>query len=514
MKGQRNEFGVQIRAGIFAVGRVGLVLLLLLTCFIGTTRAQASGTPLLDAKALLADVDILRQAYTTLHPGLYRYNTPAQIDQAFERLASRLRTVTTLKDAYLAFSLFAAEVRCGHTYTNFYNQKKTLQQSLFTGPRVPFYFRWISGKMIVTRSFSKDSRIKSGTEIVSINGVPSSKILARLKTIARADGSNDAKREAYLEVQGHDRYEAFDVFLPLFFDTPREKMQLLVKPYGASRSLTLTEVPLTYEQRLAAMKGEEENQNRDVFQFRFLDEGTALLVMPSWALYNSKWDWKSFLDRSFENLIAKGARDLIIDIRSNEGGQDIGDVVISHLSKEPVPRESLVRRVRYRSVPAELRPYLDTWDKSFFDWGSAAGAREGDFFRLRRDADDDPGGPIQPALPYFPGRVWVLTSATNSSATFEFAQTIRRNKLGRLVGQTTGGNQRGINGGCFFFLRLPNSGIELDLPLIGQFPLEARPDAGLKPDIQVVPSVEDIAHSIDSELAAVQKEIRKLKEAR
>jgi hypothetical protein len=70
-------------------------------------------------------------------------------------------------------------------------------------------------------------------------------------------------------------------------------------------------------------------------------------------------------------------------------------------------------------------------------------------------------------------------------------------------GQPTGGNQRGINGGAFVFLRLPGSGIELDLPLIGQFPDGDRPDAGLEPDIPVVPTVSDIASGRDAEMDAV-----------
>ncbi|MCS3810253.1 hypothetical protein FHY19_003321 [Xanthomonas arboricola] len=61
------------------------------------------------------------------------------------------------------------------------------------------------------------------------------------------------------------------------------------------------------------------------------------------------------------------------------------------------------------------------------------------------------------------GRVFVLTSADNSSATFEFARQLQRNGLATLVGQPTGGNLRGINGGAFFFLHLPNSHIEVDL---------------------------------------------------
>ena len=130
------------------------------------------------------------------------------------------------------------------------------------------------------------------------------------------------------------------------------------------------------------------------------------------------------------------------------------------------------------------------------------------FYRLRRDADDKLGETIAPTLSTFTGRLWVLIGATNSSATFEFAQTIRQNRLGTLVGQTTGGNQRGINGSAFFFLRLPKTGIELDLPLIGQFPDGDRPDAGLLPDVLVVPSVGDIKMGRDIELDAALTLIR------
>lgn len=78
-----------------------------------------------------------------------------------------------------------------------------------------------------------------------------------------------------------------------------------------------------------------------------------------------------------------------------------------------------------------------------------------------------------------------------------------RSGLATLVGQTTGGNQRGINGDAFFFLRLPHSGIELDLPIIGQFPQEPMPDAGITPDILVVPTLADVASGRDAEMEAV-----------
>ena len=77
--------------------------------------------------------------------------------------------------------------------------------------------------------------------------------------------------------------------------------------------------------------------------------------------------------------------------------------------------------------------------------------------------------------------------------------------LATLVGQPTGGNLRGTNGGWIAFLRLPRSRIELDLPLKGYFPMDEQPDRGLVPDVVVPESVEDVVLGSDAPLEAVQR---------
>ena len=120
---------------------------------------------------------------------------------------------------------------------------------------------------------------------------------------------------------------------------------------------------------------------------------------------------------------------------------------------------------------------------------------------------DNAAEAIKPEGAHYSGKVFVLVDANNSSATFQFAQTVQQNRLGILVGQPTGGNQRGINGGAFFFLRLPNSKIEMDLPLIGYFPALQMPDAGLTPDILVPRTLGDIVEGRDAALAVVQAQL-------
>jgi C-terminal processing protease CtpA/Prc len=110
---------------------------------------------------------------------------------------------------------------------------------------------------------------------------------------------------------------------------------------------------------------------------------------------------------------------------------------------------------------------------------------------------DDESNVLKPKGPRINAPLYVLTSPTNSSATFQFAAAARSLGLATLVGGPTGGNQRGINGGAFFFVRLPNSGLEADLPLIGYYPEGEWPDAGLTPDVAVEAQASDIISGRD-----------------
>ena len=480
----------------------------LLVLLLAAARPGSAQAPKLSASALQADVHVLREAFETLHPGLYRYNTPEQMTARFDTLAMELDRKQTLAEAYLTIARFLNQVACGHTFPNPHNQKGVVRDALvIAGGRVPFYFRWLDGRMIVTRNVSGDPALVRGTEVLAINGVLTEWILARLMPLSRADGSNDAKRVANLEVIEVDRYSAFDVYFPLVFPPPSGAWRFQLRsPEGVVHTVSLLPVSDSARTAVADSVGSAgQDSLTPPWTLRWMDSGVAVLTMATWVTYNNHWDWEGFIHLAFSELVWRGTPNLVIDLRGNEGGSSVGDVILQHLIDRPLVLAESERFTRYQRVPASLRPYLDTWDRSFDDWGGAAvvsSTRPG-FYRMTKYDDAPDGSVIQPAAPRYHGRVWVLVGPENSSATFEFALAVKQHRLATLAGQPTGGNQRGINGGAFYFLRLPNSGIEVDLPLIAQFPTEAQPDAGIAPDVMVVPSVQDIAAGVDTELEAV-----------
>lgn len=475
------------------------------------TSAQAlTRDTRLPSAALRADLAVLRRAYTALHPGLYRYASPEQVEARFDSVDRYFAGDRTLGQAFLALTRLTASIRCGHSYPNFWNQPGRIATALFEGrDKLPLEFAWIDRRMVVLRDVSDQPRLERGTEVLSINGVSATAVLDSLLPLARADGGNDAKRVAYLEVRTPDKYHAFDVLYPLVFPTRDSIFTVRVRRVGARTIETVRLRAINGDERRARAATTDSEGSGDSPAWRYAESGgIGVVTMPTWALFDSKWNWRAWTDSIMDDLVARNVPDLVLDLRGNEGGLDAGNGFLARMTGAPLRLPRYERVVRAPRVPDDLRPVLETWDKSFFDWGTAAQPVDSLRWRLRRFDDPDGEATIAPRGTRYTGRVWVLVDASNSSATFQFALAVKESGVATLVGQPTGGNRRGINGGAFFFLRLPRTGLEVDLPLIAGIPPNAQPDGGVVPDLLVTPSLEQVASGVDAELAAVRIAVR------
>lgn len=456
--------------------------------------ARATGADIPTPSDLKGDIAILREALK-MHPGLYRYNTPAQIAARIDALEPAFVAAPSLEARYLLLSRFLATIRCGHSYCNFFNQTKAVEGALYDWrARLPFHFRWIAGAMVVT-DHGGDA-LPRGTQVLNINGVAPRDMLARLMPYARADGHNDAKRVSLLEVRGDDTIESFDVFHTLLFAAPQNGVHRLVVrlPDGHRATRELPAIGLA--ERRAQMVARDYRGDQPVWDWTMRPDGIAVLTMPGWALYNSKWDWRGWLDARLDSL--SGAKGLIVDLRENEGGNQCGDLLLARLAERDLPFPPTVEKIRFRSTDPAIDRYLDTWDNSFRTLGVKSRDLGDGWYSSPNEGDS---AIITPKGPRVTVPVAALVGPVNSSATFSFAFRCKSTGIVRLFGETTGGNRRGINGGCFFFVQLPASGIEFDVPLIGFFRLTPEPDAGVVPDRHVAPTIADIVAGRDPAMA-------------
>jgi hypothetical protein len=477
------------------------VFSLIIACLL--TISTVSAQKLLTAAQLQADFVMLQRAYKTLHPGLYKYADSATIDRYFADCQRELNHDQSLTDAYLSIMKLTARFKCGHSYPNFYNQEREVK-ALFERPNaLPFWFRLVENRMIVTQT--ADAAVPVGMEVTAINGVPVVGIIRAMLPLVRADGSNDGKRLNLLQVGGQ-RHEYFDVLLPMLFPTNTPVFSLKINDLRNKKTAVVVVNSVLHSDRDTRIKATLPPDRDSTATFRWLDDKTALMQINTFANWNNSFKFGKFYNAAVTEFNQRKGQNLIVDIRKNEGGDSWnGKQLIRHLITKPIVINEQQDCWAYVSIDSSLSQYID--NQWAYQWRYR---NAGDFVRLPggqfRGKKDGKGQQLDPHDNHLTGRVFLLTSATNSSAAWQFATVMHEHNLATLVGQETGGNQKGITAGALFFMILPNSRIEVDVPLIGMDYAEAakRPDMGIRPDVPVKPAVSVVRQGQDQELDAVR----------
>ena len=448
------------------------------------TCVRAAAADSLTAEQAKSDADILVKTLRALHPALDKYRSQAQVDASFERFQRRAGDARTPADMYLAATELAASVRCGHTWTNVLNQQGAIKQRLLEAPdKLPLTMTLVEGRWLVRASAAPG--IAPGDEVVAIDGHAGAQVVATMLPYLRADGSSDGKR---LRQLGHDRpdYSMMDIVWPLLAPPVAGVYRLQVRR-GEAAARTVDARALTLAARTASLRAQGTRALSETWSLR-IDGDRAVMTLPTFSLYRSQFDWRQFYANSFDQLKQQKIAHLIIDIRDNEGGDGaIGLDLLSYLVRAPMTYVSDQSVTTYERVPYQFVRYLDTWDSSFFDRTGMVdkimdGPQAGRFsFRPNAARTHT----ITPRADRFTGAAWLLVGAENSSATFALAQLVKQSGAATLVGQPTGGNQRGLNGGQLAWVTLPNSGVAVDIPLLASRYLASTPDASVTPDVAI-----------------------------
>ena len=473
---------------------------------------------ILSVSHLREDFAVFKRTLTAVHPGIYRYNTPANLEKDFAEFEAKLDKPLPESAFFVLISQFTNKIRCGHTFPNPYNQDDELKGRLFDRRNyLPFYFRIIDGKMIVTENGSS-KKLAKGSEIISINGVSSRKIIEKMLTVTKADGNSTLEhRLSSIELRRSEaeRYAIFDWYFPLFFPLKDEILTVKAIDYATQKPTEFQVLAMTKAERAAEMTKRYGTLPTydDGWKFEIRDNSTGYLKIENsltWRLKTIKF--KEFLASSFAELRAKNVANLIIDLRGNGGGDtEVGFELVKYLAKRDLPEYISVKRlVRNVSAQKDLTKYLDTYSdelKSGLQNGVPANiyrAADNGFFEITPNADTTTYPRITPDTNNFRGNAYIISDASNSSATFQFLGYAQKNRLAKIIGQNSGGNKQGINGGNYFFLRLPNSKIEVDIPVYYLAPRDLpQTDSGVIPDVAVKKQAADVGDNYDRELSAV-----------
>lgn len=411
------------------------------------------------ADAALEDIALARRALEEIHPGYDHYISAHRLDQMWDEIIAQAKEGITEDELYLGLVRIIAEIRCEHTKIEL--SKKRVAARDVDAVYLPFRFRVFDGRMFIDAP--GQTGLSRGTEIVSIDGVPASARLRDVAALISVDGYTDYVRWETVEASTEELGSGFDHYDPIL--RPDDTYVTVTAKRLDGQESQHTFERLTYPE-FRAITGEARRRNfsdPDAVTVRYVDDKTAYLSINTFVNYRTPVDPMAVFDVHFRELKARGIERLILDNRDNGGGStDVKNGLLAHLMDTSF-RGSDSILVKTIDVSA-FQPHLDTWEPMALDPPADAFIQQ-----------ETGGYAIKPALMpelqtinvspnRFEGELILLTSHANASGATQMTGLLKSRPNTRLIGEPTGGTQRGPNGGVIYFLTLPNSEFVIRIP--------------------------------------------------
>ena len=317
-------------------------------------------------------------------------------------------------------------------------------------------------KLIVSNVGSGITNLKIGTEITNIQGLP------------WKDYVNEAEKQVSGSTLQMRRKKIGNSIFSVLLEKEGPKS---IKVEGLYNNVAVSE---TVTRNLSLYDGApEENEpietGINLIKSSILDNNIGYLRIDGFS--GSKLS--ALLEQTMDRL--SGTSGLIIDVRKNGGGNPFENTILARLANKPIVR--YFQRINTSDILQALRPNI------LIDY--EIGAEKLSKIRPRIVK------PIEKEKQYNKP-VLVLTSASCFSACDTFVSAIKENKLGTIMGETTGGgtgNPQHIN--------LPYSehtfrfSVAQGFTAVGKKIIEG---IGTEPDVLLEPTVEERVQQKDKQL--------------
>lgn len=469
---------------------------------------------ILKRDSLINDVNLLEQVLTEMHPGLYRYNSHADIASLFDSFRKNLPGNISESEFMKRLAQLVTKIKCGHTYLNPWNMDIELRNRLYGNKQYfPVGFKIVDGRFFVTENATDFEHLERGAELLSINEVPVDEIYNNLTTIAKSDGNNKNPTAHYLSLNRYDTsyWNAFDIYFPLFYPLQDPMYSISYRNPDEEQVKYLNVEAMYKKERAEKMErvyGSEVLETSK-WKLEILNADLAIMKLGTFATWNWKgFDHKEWYTSAFAQLDSLNISNLIIDIRGNGGGlTEPKNELISYLIDDELVCDDQGKVfIKTTKLNPELLPYMETWAKPLVE-----GLPTDKYLKVNAGLfqymEPSECVNISPKDEKYKGKVYVFGDSSNVSATFTFLDQAKTKGFATYVGQHSGGNKQGINGGEYVFFKMPYSKIEVDIPLKYFAPNNPRKDEGLSPMYFINTTQADIAADRDPYLEFVKSKL-------
>ncbi|QKZ11581.1 S41 family peptidase [Spirosoma sp. KUDC1026] len=432
------------------LGRFLIVSLLCLGLSFQLTVAQ----PLSPDQAR-ADLTFLKRKLDQLHPGVGYYTPQARMEQLYDSLYNQLTAPVDYLSFFHHISPLVTSIKDGHTNLN--HRRNYIGKST---RYLPFFIRSVDDTYFISHNVSTDTTLRRGTELLTVNGRPVADIHAELMNAdhSGSDGDNSTGRRQWSLVQFADYYASW---------------------YGWADSVTITyrlaNNSLTRQTRLACptldafrstvrLRYRNEIDRQPNLSVRVIDTLTRTAVLRVSSFMGLKkrdpfqWAFNRRLKRAFRQLREENIQHLIVDMQGNGGGIVANS---AELLRYWMPRKFAImeQEEMKRAARAELITRWNPLSALNFSLRYKTDARGGFASRSGRHQYH----------PYkqnaFKGKLYFLVNGASFSATTSVLAKTLDAGLGTFVGEASGSAYWGDFAGHFKTVTLPNSRIQVRIPL-------------------------------------------------
>jgi hypothetical protein len=420
---------------------------------------------------LREDLAALDGIIKEMHPDPAYTVDSAALEAGKRKLASTLESgePMTRDQAWALFATLNPALADGHLLVGIPEWRSETRAHLASGGVLfPFEVQVTErGEMTILSALGGATDALAGARIKAIDGVDASEIFTKL--MARVPGDTPVFRAGILSVR-------FWLYYWKVFGAPASYDIRLAGQRRERHVAGATAVPVT------VAEGEDFDR---MYQFALLPDDAALLRVGSFV-WEDKQRFLDFTKESFRKMQVAGTKTLIIDIRTNTGGNDDmwREGLLAYIATKPYRWASRYRKRVGTPDPAKNEKAGDIVDGELETW-------------------------VQPEMEnplHFAGKVYVLAGPATYSSSVVFSVVMQDFGFGTLVSEGANDSVRASQTGGTRVKALPNSGLPVVVPrFILIRPSGARTPPLLVPDIEIAHQPLDPSAAIRS-LLKIEKE--------
>lgn len=480
---------------------IACCFLFLLAC--SSSRKAFNANAYYNRNILQQDYQTFRTILELYHPSLYWFTPKDSMDYFFDRGFAQIGDSMTEVQFRNILLEVVTKIQCGHTSVRY---SKKYSRFLDTAKLRTFPLSlkvWPDSLAVVGNINRQDSILRRGTVVRSINGITtrqftsiffdylvtdSKAINGKYQTLSSGGnfgvlyrnvlGLPDNYQVLYIDSLGQEKVTSIPTYIPVK-DTGRRKL-----PVPSAKS--------NQPPRAVVINGIRNIQIDTTLS-------SAYMTLNTFSRGNKL---RSFFRRSFREINKRSIQHLVIDVRSNGGGDaGLSTLLTQYLITRKFKLADSLYAVR-RSGP------YDRYIKKHFLYHTAM------LFVTRKRKDHNyhfthfERHYYKPrSRNHFDGNIYIIIGGNSFSATTLFAYAMKHQKNVTIVGEETGGGSYGNTAWMIPDVVLPQTKVRFRLPLFRLVMDQAALAAGkgITPDIEVVPTAETIRKGIDPKAEKVKQ---------